>query len=268
MGTCYAKAAAAALVAAALGVVSAAGAAERPARIDGHPNLNGIWQAQGTAYWDLEAHAAEPLAKFWQLGALAAVPAGPSVVLGGTIPYKPEALAQRHQNQTAWPEADPVAKCYMPGVPRATYQPFPFQIVQGDGDILIAYSFAKANRPIHMSHQVDEAPIDQWMGWSNGHWDGDTLVVRVTSNDDRTWLDRAGDYHSNKMVVTERYTPAGPDTIRYEATIDDPEVYTRPWTIAMPLYRNVDPNAELLEYNCVEFSEKLLYGKLLKKPVE
>ncbi len=269
MGTRYSTCAAAAvLVAAALGAVATAAAEDRPARIDGHPNLNGIWQARTTAYWNLEAHPAEALPKFWQLGALAAIPAGRSVVVGETIPYKPAALAQRRKNRAGWPAADPAAKCYMPGVPRATYQPFPFEIVQGDGDILIAYSFAKANRPIHMSHQLDEAPIDQWMGWSNGHWDGDTLVVRVNSNDDRTWLDRAGDYHSNKMVVTERYSLVDPNTIAYEATIDDPEVYTRPWTIAMPLYRNVDPNAELLEYNCVEFSEKLLYGKLLKQPVE
>jgi hypothetical protein len=188
--------------------------------------------------------------------------------VGGTIPYKPEALAKRAENRAGWPASDPVAKCYMPGIPRATYQPFPFEIVQGDGDIMFVYAFAKANRPVHMSNQVDQAPIDQWMGWSNGRWEDDTLVVRVTSNDDRTWLDRAGDYHSSQMLVTERYKLENAGLIRYEATIEDPEVFTKPWTIAMPLYRNVDPNAELLEYNCVEFSEKLLYGKLLKNPIE
>jgi hypothetical protein len=261
----------AAAVAAALAVAAAgAGAQNRPKKIGGHPNLNGIWQAQNTAYWNLEAHSAEDLGdKFWKLGAIAAIAPGQSVVAGGTIPYKPEALAKRNENRAGWPEADPVAKCYMPGIPRATYAPFPFQIVQGDGDIFFAYAFAKSNRAVHMSEGVDDqAPIDQWMGWSKGRWEGDTLVVRVTSNDDRTWLDRAGNYHSNEMVVTERYTLSSPDVMQYEATIEDPQVFTRPWTISMPIYRRVEPNAELLEYNCVEFSEPLLYGKFLKKPIE
>jgi hypothetical protein len=270
MGTRFRSAAAASLAAALALAAAGAHAQDRPKRIAGHPNLNGIWQAQNTAYWNLEAHSARDLGdKFWKLGAIAAAPAGQSVVEGGAIPYKPEAIAKRDENRAAWPEADPVAKCYMPGIPRATYQPFPFQIVQGDGDIFFAYSFAKANRAVHMSEKVDDqAPIDQWMGWSKGHWEGDTLIVRVTSNDDRTWLDRAGNYHSNEMVVTERYTLRSPDLMQYEATIEDPQTFTRAWTVSMPLYRRVEPNAELLEYNCVEFSEPLLYGKFLKKPIE
>jgi hypothetical protein len=264
--------AAAALAAAVLGMVPAVTNAQaaRPDRIDGHPNLNGIWQAQNSAYWNLEAHPAEALDDFWQLGAFGAIPAGQSVVVGGTIPYLPDALAQREENRAGWPKTDPAAKCYLPGIPRATYQPFPFQIIQGDGDILFVYEFASANRPVYMSEKdhltYDEVPVDQWMGWSNGSWDDDTLVVQVVANDDRTWLDRAGNYHSNRMTVTERYTLMDKDHIQYEATIEDPQTFSRPWTIRMPLYRHVEPNAEMLEYKCVEFSETLLYGKYLKNP--
>lgn len=243
-------------------------AQERPERIDGHPNLNGVWQALNTAYWNLEAHSAERVEAFWELGAIFAIPGGQSVVEGGTIPYKPEALAQRDENRANWPQADPEAACYLPGLPRATYLPHPFQIVQGDGDILFVYAFASANRPVHMSDHLayEEVPVDQWMGWSNGRWDGDTLVVEVIANDSRTWLDRAGNYHSNQMVVTERYTLIDENHIQYEATIDDPVVFTRPWTLSMPLYRRVEPNAELLDYKCVEFSENMLYGEFLKEP--
>lgn len=240
---------------------------ERPERIAGKPNLNGIWQALNTAHWNLEGHSAEAIESLWQLGALGAIPAGQSVVVGGTIPYKPEALAKRDENRAGWPAADPEAKCYMPGIPRATYMPYPFQIVQGEGDvILFAYEFANANRPVYMNpedHVI--APVDLWMGWSNGRWDGDTLVIEVNSNIDQTWLDRAGNYHSSAMVVTERYTLLDENIMQYEATIDDPEVFTRPWTIRMPLYRRVEDNARLLEFNCVEFAEELLYGELMTR---
>lgn len=241
-------------------------------RIGGHPNLNGMWEALNTAYWNLEAHPAVALKDFWKLGAFGAIPAGQSVVEGGAIPYLPDALAQRDKNRAGWPASDPAAKCYLPGIPRATYQPFPFQIIQGDGDILFVYQFASANRPVYMSEKdhlsYDQVPVDQWMGWSNGSWDGDTLVVQVIANDDRTWFDRSGNYHSNALTVTEHYTLIDKDHIQYEATIDDPKTYSRPWTISMPLYRHVEPNAEMLEYKCVEFSEDLLYGKYLKNPPE
>jgi len=246
------------------------GAQEQPVRINGHPNLNGIWQAANYAYWNLEAHSNESLGDFWQLGSLAAISAGQSVVVEGTIPYLPEALARRDENRAGWPKSDPVAACYMPGIPRANYMPYPFEIVQGDGDILMAYSFANANRAIHFEDRrtLDEVPVDLWMGWSNGSWDGDTLVVETLANDDRTWLDRAGNYHSNQMTVTERLTLLSENHIRYEATIEDPQVFSGPWTISMPLYRNVEPNAELLEFKCVEFSENLLYGEYLLDPPE
>jgi hypothetical protein len=239
-------------------------------RIDGHPNFNGIWQAAGTAHWNLEDHSAESLPDFWPLGSLAAIPAGRSVVVGGDIPYRSDALARREENRAGWPGTDPEAACYLPGVPRANYMPYPFQIVQGDSDIIFVYSYASANRVVHFEdvRTLDEVPIDMWMGWSNGSWDGDTLVTEVIANDDRTWLDRAGNYHSTGMTVTERFTLIDANHIQYEATIDDPSVFTRPWTIALPLYRIIDDNAELLEFKCVEFSENLLYGEYLLEPPE
>jgi hypothetical protein len=239
--------------------------AERVSRIGGKPNFNGIWQALNTAHWNLEGHSAEALDEFWPLGAIAAIPAGRSVVEGGSIPYLPEALAKRDANRAGWPASDPEAKCYMPGIPRATYMPYPFQIVQGEGDIILfSYSFANANRPVYMNpeqHRI--APVDLWMGWSNGSWDGDTLVIEVNSSIDQTWLDRAGNLHSPAMVVTERYTLVDDNHIEYEATINDPQTFSRPWTIRMPLYRSIEEDARLLEYNCVEFAEKLLYGDLM-----
>jgi len=246
------------------------GAQDRPERVNGRPNLNGIWQAANSAYWNLEAHGAEALEDFWQLGSLAAITAGLSVVEGGSIPYLPEALARRGENRAGWPKSDPVAACYMPGIPRATYMPYPFEIVQGDGDILMAYAFANSNRAVHFEDRrtLDEVPVDLWMGWSNGSWDGDSLVVETIANDDRTWLDRAGNYHSNQMTVTERFTPLNENHMQYEATIEDPQVFSRPWTISMPLYRNIEPTAELLEFKCVEFSENLLYGEYLLNPPE
>jgi hypothetical protein len=236
---------------------------DRPERIAGRPNLNGIWQALNTAYWNLEAHPAEALQDFWQLGAIAAIPAGQSVVRGGTIPYLPEALARRGENRTNWPAADPEAKCYMLGVPRVTYHPFPFQIFQGDGDLVMVYPFAATNRVIHMTDR-SELPVDSWMGKSDGTWDGDVLVVTTTGQNDQTWLDRAGNHHSNRLKVTERFTLLGPNHLWYEATLEDPLTYSRPWTIEMPLYRLIEANAQLLEHKCVPFADMLLYHDLLQ----
>ena len=235
----------------------------RPARIAGKPNFNGIWQAISTAHWNLEDHSASAT-PFWQLGALYAVPAGQSVVEGGTIPYLPAALKQREENMKGWPKSDPEAKCYMPGIPRATYMPYPFQIVQGQRDILFVYEYASSNRIVHMSNHT-EAPVDSWMGWSNGKWDGDTLVIEVNGFNDQTWFDRAGNHHTEGLKVTERYTISGDNHLNYEARIEDPKTYSRPWTIRMPLYRRIEPNVQLLEFKCVEFSEELLYGDLKKK---
>ena len=240
---------------------SVCSAQAQPERIEGHPNLNGVWQAAGSAHWNLEDHSAEALPEFWALGALAAIPAGQSVVVGGSIPYLPQAVAQRDANRSGWPAADPEAKCYQPGIPRATYLPHPFRIVQGVDDILFAYEFASANRVVHMGESVD-SPIDSYMGWSNGRWEGDTLVIEVTDFNGLTWFDRAGNYHSDELRVTERYTPRGPNHIDYEATIDDPNTFSRPWTIALPLYRRIEEHAQMLEFKCVEFAENLLYRHL------
>ena len=262
--TLLAAIAAGAAAIAGLAMLEASAADQNPAKIGGKPNMNGIWQAVGSAYWNLEDHSASGLSNFWQLGAIAAIPAGQSVVEGGTIPYKPEALAQRDENRAGWPKTDPEAKCYMPGIPRATYMPYPFQIVQGDGDILFVYEFASANRVVHMAKH-EESPVDSWMGWSNGHWEGDTLVIEVSGFNDGSWFDRAGNYHSTSLKVTERYTLKDKEHIQYEATIEDPETFSKPWKISLPLYKLVEPNAQLLEFKCVEFSEELLYGDLTKK---
>jgi hypothetical protein len=238
----------------------------RVARIAGKPNMNGIWQAMGTAYWNLEDHSASAT-QFWQLGAIGAIPAGQSVIVdpaNGTIPYLPGALKKRDELRAGWPKSDPEAKCYMAGIPRSNYMPYPFQIVQGQKDILFVYEYASSNRIVHMSNHT-EAPVDSWMGWSNGKWDGDTLVIEVNGFNDQTWFDRSGNHHSEALKVTERYTLQGENTLQYEARIEDPKTFSRPWTIRMPLYRRLEPNVQLLEFKCVEFSEELLYGDLKKK---
>jgi hypothetical protein len=230
-------------------------------RLRGKPNLNGIWQAMNSANWDLEAHSAQKIASQWQLGALFSIPAGKSVVVGGRIPYLPEALKTREQFRGEWPKSDPETFCYLPGVPRATYMPYPFQIFQGDRDILMAYSYATANRTIYMKdHQAP--PVDSWMGRSNGHWEGDSLVVETTGFNARAHLDRAGNHFSPALKVTERFTLENANVIRYEATLEDPQTYSAPWTIRMPLYKHVEDNAELLEHKCVPFVEELLYKDL------
>jgi hypothetical protein len=238
------------------------GAAARPARIAGQPNINGIWQALNTANWNLEAHSAEALPEFWAMGALAAIPAGQSVIDGdGKIPYTPEALGVRAEHRAGWPRSDPETSCYLPGIPRANYMPFPFQIVQGGDDILFVYTYASANRLVNLGEPL-VPPVDTWMGQSNGRWEGDTLIVETTGFNGSTHLDRAGNHHTSARTVTERFTPAGENHLQYSATLEDPNVYTRPWTISMPLYRHVDPGAQILEFKCVPFAEEMLYKDL------
>lgn len=238
-----------------------------------HPDLNGLWQALNEANWDIQAHAAQPGPP--QFGALYAEPAGPGIVDGNELPYQAWALAKKKENfekrltrvnadGVRLEPLDPEAKCYLPGVPRATYLPFPFQIIQGNHSMIIAYEFASASRIVFLE-KAGPAPAPSYMGWSVGHWDGDTLVIDVTDFNDKTWFDRAGNFHSDALHVTERYTPAGPDLVRYEATIDDPKVFTRPWKMSFPLYRRLDRNAQFLEFKCVPFSEELVYGHLRKQ---
>jgi hypothetical protein len=231
---------------------------------DGKPNLNGIWQAMNTANWDVEAHSAAP-SPVRELGASGAVPAGLGVVEGGAIPYRPEALAKKKENFANRLKLDPEIKCYLPGVPRATYTSFPFQIIQSQKHVMIVHEYAGAVRTIYMDDHMP-APADSWMGWSNGHWEGETLVVDTTGFNDSSWFDRAGNFHSDALHVVERFTARSPETLTYEATIEDPKVFTRPWTITMPLYRRVEKNAQLLEFRCVEFAEDLIYGHLRKQP--
>ena len=237
--------------------------APRSAFKDGKPDLNGIWQANNTANWDIQDHAARQ-GPILELGAAFSIPAGLGVVEGNDIPYQPSAAAKKKQNAANWVKLDPEVKCYMPGVPRATYMPYPFQIVQTPTHILIAYEFAGASRTIYMNSK-EESPSDTWMGWSRGRWEGDTLVVDVTSFNDQTWFDRAGNFHSDALHVVERYTPVAPNTLRYEATIEDPKVFTRAWKMSMPLYRRLEPLARLTEFKCVDLVEELMYGHLRRR---
>ena len=234
-----------------------------PRFVDGHPNLNGIWQANSTANWDLEDHsaAAGPL---WETGAIGSVPAGRSVIEGGDIPYLPAGLAKKKENWAKRRTEDPEAKCYMPGIPRANYMPFPFQIVQSNKGLLFVYEFASANRWINMGKPT-EAASDTWMGTNNGHWEGETLVIDVTGLNGLAWFDRSGNYATDKLHVVERFTPRSADTLMYEATLEDPSVFSKAWKIRLPLYRRVEDGAQLLEFKCVEFAEELLYGQYKKK---
>ena len=242
---------------------AAAPAYRAPRTADGKPNLNGIWQALNEANWDLEPHAAYQ-GSLLTVGAQFSVPPGIGVVEGGTIPYKPEALAKKKENFANRAKMDPEVKCYMGGVPRSTYLPYPFQIIQGSGTIMMAYEFAGAVRTINMGKPT-EPPTDSWMGWSNGRWEGETLVVDVTGLNDQTWFDRAGNYHSDMLHVVERYTPRSADSLTYEATIEDPQTFTRPWKISMVLYKRAEKGAQLMEYKCPEFAEEVIYGHLRKQ---
>jgi hypothetical protein len=234
-----------------------------PLAADGHADLSGIWEALNTANWDLEDHSAQA-GPMWQTGAIGSEPAGQGVVEGGAIPYLPAALEARKTNFANRRTNDPEAKCYMPGIPRANYMPYPFQIVQSPKGILFVYEYASANRLVNMGKPV-EPVSDTWMGTNNGHWEGDTLVVDVTGFNGLAWFDRAGNFASDKLHVVERFTRTDRDHLQYEATIEDPSVFSRPWKISMLLYRRVERNAQLLEFKCVEFAEELLYGQYKKK---
>ena len=261
-----------------LGQQKPASAAAIP-RLNGKPDLNGVWQALNTANWDLEAHSARPALamrpgpivpvpakEVIALGAVGSVPAGMGVVDGGEIPYTPEARKKKEENQANWLSRDPEIKCYLPGVPRATYMPFPFQIFQSNSAFAIAYEYAGAYRNIYLK---DPGPpqVDTWMGQSVGRWDGDTFVVDTNGFHDQSWFDRSGNHHTEQLKVTERYTMIGRDHIQYEATLEDPGVFTRPWKMSMPLYRRVEAGARLGQFKCVEFVEELLYGQYRKEPI-
>ena len=258
----------------ALLVIRSNGQAAHTARTaDGRPNLNGIWQVMNTANWDLLAHAPRPAvaqpgvypdhpvlaAPVLALGSVGGVPPGPGVVDGNEIPYMPEAAARKKENAEHWLDRDPEVRCYMPGIPRAMYLPYPFQITQGTNRIQMVFAYANASRIIYLD-QAPPPPADKWMGHSVGRWDGDTLVVDVTNFNDRTWFSRAGDFHSDALHVVERFTPLTADALRYEVTIEDPNVFTRPWKMTMVLYRHLEDNATLMDYRCLELVEETFLG--------
>lgn len=230
-----------------------------PRNADGRPDLNGIWQALDGPNWNIEPHAAD-FGTVPQLGAINAVPPGTGIVENGTIPYKSDALAKRAENYRNRTSQDPEARCYLPGVPRAMYLPQPFQIVQSTEFIMMVFQYAGAVRSVYMSDHKP-APAPSWMGWSNGHWEGNTLVIETTGLDERTWFDRAGNFHSGDLKVVERISVRSADILNYEATIEDPNVFTRAWKISVPLYRRVDKSAQILDFKCAQFAEGLLYGE-------
>jgi len=209
---------------------------------EGTPDLSGIWQVMNTAAWDIQDHPAQK-----------GVPAGQGVVEGNELPYLPAAAAKKKANYDNRATADPETKCYLPGVPRITYMPYPFQITQSQKQVTILYEYVHAVRNIFLGTPHIKGPIDWWMGDSRGRWEGNTLVVDVLEFNDETWFDRAGNFHSDALHVVERYTPVGPDLINYEATIEDPKVFSKPWKMSMLLYRHKEKNAQILEYECFSF---------------
>lgn len=212
---------------------------------DGKPDLSGIWGVMNAANWNLLPHAAS-----------ADGPGGVGVVVGDELPYLPSALAQKQDNYRRRTTADTDARCLLPGVPRIMYEPYPFQIFQTPGVMTMAFEYVHATRNVYMNTPHPQGPIEWWMGDSRGSWQGDTLVVDVVHFNGDTWFDRAGDYHSPAMHVVERYTLRDPDHIQYEATIEDPQVFSRPWKMQMILYRHVEQHPQLLEYDCIAFADE------------
>ena len=224
--------------------VAAQGAAAVPRTADGKPDLSGVWQALNTAWYDIEDHNAEP-----------GVPPGQSIVVGGEIPYQPWAREQKQKNWAARETEDTSAKCYMPGVPRLMYAPYPFQIVQTPAKVNVISEWNRTVRHIYTNGTPHpEGPIEWWMGDSRGRWEGDTLVVSVMHvHDNRTWFDKAGNFYSDQAKFEERFSFIDKDHINYEVTVTDPKVFTRPWKLQMPLYRRIEANARVMEYYCYGF---------------
>jgi hypothetical protein len=253
----------------------------QPPRLSsGKPDFSGIWQVFNTANFNLEARPAQaamlmregpvvpvPAREVVALGAIGAVPASIGVVDEGKIPYQRSALKQREQNQINWLKDNPEIKCYLPGIPRSTYMPYPFQILHNNDALFFSYEYAGAVRDVHLSNP-GPAPIDSWMGQSWAEWDGDSLVIHTDGFNGQTWLDRAGNFHSDLLKVTERFTRTSDYTIHYQATLEDDAVYTNPWSISMELYKRVGADERIMQFNCVEFVEELMYGHLRKEPLK
>jgi len=245
-------AAAVAMFVPARGTAQDSGAAYSPRRTaDGRPDLEGVWQVLNTAAWDIQDHSA-------RLG----VPAGHGVVEGNEIPYQPWALAKKQENFEHRDTLDPETKCHLPGLPRLTYMPYPFRIVQQPERIAILHEYLRAVRYVYLNgNPHPEGHIDWYLGDSRGRWDGNSLVVDVVDFNNETWFDRAGNFHSEELHLVERFTPTGPDHLQYEVTIEDPKVFTRPWKMSMPLYRRQEKDAELLEYDCGAYLLKQEWSK-------
>jgi hypothetical protein len=227
-------------------VAQAAAGAALPRTADGKPNLSGVWQVLNAAAWDLLGHEASK-----------GVPAGRSVVDGNEIPYTPAAAAKKKLNFENRATLDPEAKCFLPGVPRITYMPYPFQIFQTPAAVTILYEYNHAFRNVYTNGtQHPKGHIDWWMGDSRGRWEGDTLVVDVVDFNEETWFDRAGNFHSDALHLVERYTLMDPDHINYEVTVEDPKVFTRPWKMNMTLYRRQEKNVQILDYECNALEEE------------
>jgi hypothetical protein len=223
-----------------------------PRAKNGKPDLSGYYQHRTGAPWDILDHKAEY-----------GIPAAPGIVEGNTIPYQPWALQEKERRRNNLQD-DPEAHCHMSGVPRVSYAPFPMKIVQTPDEAVMVYENVHTWRiiPLNAKHQNG---VETWSGDSVGHWEGDTLVVDVTGFNDRTWFDMAGNFHSNALHVVERYQPIDRNTIWYQATIEDPKVFTRPWRMRFPLYRQTDPLFTLLEFECIEGERDLQHYKIPPK---
>jgi len=229
-----------------IGSVFGQGGYKAPRTWDNQPDLQGIWQASGPAYLNIEPHTAST-----------GVPAGLGIVTDpgdGKIPYLPAALAQRQSNAQN-PQKDPVNKCFMPGVPRFVYMPYPFQIFQSKTQVTLTSEYVHGTRNIFLGGEHLEG-VDFYNGDARGRWEGDTLVVDVTNFNDQTWFDHAGNYHSDALHVVERFTRVSPDVLNYEAAIEDPKVFSRAWKVTVPLYRHQEKNFRILEYECRAYLEE------------
>ena len=229
-----------------------------PRAADGKPDLSGIWVATGALRLMVGEEATRAiLAADAASGRPAAPPAEPP-------PYNPAAEAQRQEFLARRGIDDPMALCYLSGVPRISFRPLPFQIVQLPAQVILLYEVHHAFRIIPTDgrpHPDDVEP--SFLGDSVAHWEGGTLVVDVTSFNLKTWLSGVGTIHSEKLHVTERYTRDTYDTIRYEVTLEDPDVFTKPWHMQETF--RLRPNERLREYECIENNEDLVrFEKLLQ----
>jgi len=207
------------------GPLQSTGTPAIPRTRDGKPDLSGIWQVMNTASWDIQDHPAQK-----------GIPGGQGVVDGNDIPYQAWALAKKTENYQQRATLDPEAKCYLPGVPRIMYMPFPFQIIQKPNELTILHEFVHTVRYIFTNGAPHPpGPIEWWLGDSRGRWEGDTFVVDVIHFNDQTWFDRAGNFHSDALHLVERYTLIDADHINYAVTDEDPKVFTRPWNMSMIL---------------------------------